>query len=125
MQIKVITKFDCTNTGVTGKFHQDNNTQDAMASWEKARNQQRNFETITQVIGLFTQLENISDVTQSDMTWQFTFSTEFEGVFRNHDSEFGLLYSACQGVPMIINLNEINNIGNTLTPHFNIWFDHC
>ena len=58
------TLFDITATGVTGHFkttrvpYVDQAGQEIVdqATWNRSRNQQRNWETLTQILGLRTQL---------------------------------------------------------------------
>jgi hypothetical protein len=133
MRIKIITKFDCTNTGVTGNFKSSrlplttlqNVTVTSAEQWHHARNQQRNWEAITQFIGLYTQLLSITSTqyNNSDHTWSFEFETEFEGIFRDGVDDLGLLYSSCDGIPMLVGLSEQPDIGRTLRPRENIWFE--
>ena len=133
MRIKIVTKFDCTNTGVTGNYRSSrlplktlqNHSIETESDWQRARNQQRNWEAITQFIGLYTQLLSIT-TTQFDstlQTWSFEFETEFEGIFRDGVEDLGLLYSSCQGIPMVTGLAEQPDIGRTLKPRENIWFE--
>jgi nucleoside-diphosphate-sugar epimerase len=70
MKIYCETVFDITATGVTGHFkssripfidHAGHKITDS-DSWNRARNQQRNWETLTQLIQLRTQIDNIVKV---------------------------------------------------------------
>ena len=67
MRFVVQTFFDITATGVTGHYkparvpfrdHAGNVITDE-SDWGRARNQQRNWETLTQILGLRTQLFRI------------------------------------------------------------------
>lgn len=120
LRVKITTKFDCTATGVTGHFRDGNPIQ-----WTKRRNQQRNYETLTQIIGLYTQPQNLSlpmyNVEKN--TWSFDFETEFEGIFRTGTDELGVLKQSCVGTPMIVGLDEQAGIALTLIPEQNIWFE--
>ena len=66
------TFFDITATGVTGHYKSSrvpfndlsNVTIEDERSWNYARNQQRNWETITQLIGLRTQISQIENPTK-------------------------------------------------------------
>lgn len=120
MRVRVTTKFNCTDTGVTGRYKTGNADQ-----WNNDRNQQRNFESITQIIGLYTQLQNLSRVKQdtASNTWWFEFDTEFEGIFRTGTDELGVLNDSCMGTPMMVGLGETSNIERTLMPNQNIWFE--
>lgn len=120
LRVKITTKFDCTATGVTGYFRTGNHD-----VWLKHRNQQRNFETLTQIIGLYTQPQNLSlPVYHTDKgTWCFEFETEFEGIFRTGTDELGVLKQSCRGTPMITGLDERSELELTLIPDQNIWFE--
>lgn len=119
-RIKVQTKFDCTTTGVTGHFrHGDTVT------WHKQRNQQRNYETLTQIIGLYTQPQNLTpaEYDAQSQTWTFVFEIEFEGVFRTGTDELGILKQTCRGTPMVTGLDESIDLGCQLDPDCNVWFE--
>lgn len=120
MRVKVTTKFNCTDTGVTGRYKSGNIDQ-----WNVQRNQQRNFESITQIIGLYTQLQNLTNVVHvsETNTWKFEFETEFEGIFRTGLDELGVLNDTCKGTPMMVGLGESSDVGRTLNPGQNIWFE--
>ena len=92
IKVKVQTLFDITATGVTGHYRpargpfcdrtgQEINNAD---TWNRARNQQRNWETLTQLISLRTQIDNVVEPVQNQEEWYFEFTTETE-VF-NDDS---------------------------------------
>ena len=112
-RIRVTTQFDCTATGVTGHFRQnvlpfrDQEGQHIhdQTAWNRSRNQQRNWETILQIIGLYTQAQDISITEKTDKGWRFEFSTEFDDVFSERGDPLGLLKTACRGVPMFYDLD--------------------
>lgn len=132
MKIRVETYFDCTATGITGHYKpsripcrdQADQLIEDETSWHRSRNQQRNLETITQLIGLYTQLENLTEpVYNKDLeTWSFSFETEFNGVFAMPDDELGLLKQQAHNIPMIIGLNESKTKVSHLESNVNIWF---
>jgi len=114
MKILCETSFDITATGVTGRYRatrlpfQDRagrmiETED---HWNRSRNQQRNWESITQVLGLRTQALNLTDPVQENQHWHFDFEIEADSVYGSPDQPFELLYADCEGVPMILNLDE-------------------
>lgn len=129
-RIRVTTRFDCTATGVTGHFRantlpfQDREGQDIQdqTAWNRSRNQQRNWETILQIIGLYTQAQDISTTEKTDQGWCFEFSTEFDDVFSDRGDTLGLLKSACRGVPMFSDLDSVPRT-HMLDPDSNIEFD--
>jgi hypothetical protein len=133
MKVLCRTLFDCTVTGTTGHFrvsevpYQDRagHTINDIQQWNRSRNQQRNYETLLQIIGLRTQPENISAPTVNNSTWEFTFETDSEFVFAK-DGEadpFANLLIDCNGVPMMTGLDETPTPGPVLVPLKNIWFE--
>ena len=133
MKIVCKTLFDCTYTGVTGNFRagqipfvskagieiQDQN------DWIKARNQQRNWETLLQIISLNAQPEILTTPKKVNDAWQFEFTVESGDVFGLSGSTDPLagLKQNCNGVPMITGLEQVNNIDSMLKQDQNIWFD--
>ena len=113
-RICVTTQFDCTATGVTGHFRpntlpfNDSEGQliDNEITWNRSRNQQRNWETILQIIGLYTQAQDITPTEHTESGWCFEFSTDFDDVFSSQGDPLGLLKSACRGVPMFYDLDH-------------------
>jgi len=100
--------------------------------WQRARNQQCNFDTILQLISLRSQPEDITDPKllkiqfkefdkfgflfeneTSDDTyncWSFDFSISHQSVFDDGISELGCLYVDCDSVPMILIGTEWNKL---------------
>jgi hypothetical protein len=93
----------------------------------KERNQQRNFETVCQLLGLRTQLFNISNVWRMEdiavaqfkfgsfylgdlgfkyNVWSFSFSIEFDEVYRLNDDPYGTIKNDFVYVPAIVGLDE-------------------
>ena len=145
-KIRCSTLFDITQTGV------DNHNR--TVAWPyvtrtglsignqgdllRARNQQRNFDTIIQVLSMRTQPMNISApnqlddqdpaawgfgiIAQSARVWTFTFDVESEGIWDRDSDELYWLRTDSEGVPMILNLTEtvvtepwINSVGPMIT----------
>jgi hypothetical protein len=136
MKILCRTLFDCSLTGITGSFRssevpfKDRASQDILSQqdWNRSRNQQRNYETLTQIFGLRTQPQNITRPVKVNHAWQFEFESESEGVFDVYgdlDPLAGLKLD-CDGVPMILNLTESKDVAPTIRTQGsqqNIWFD--
>jgi len=126
--ICVLTDFDCRPTGVTGHFRTNvlpfvdraDQSITNFESWNSSRNQQRNWETLLQLIGLYTQPQSISDIRMKNGRWEFEFETEFDDVFRLNDDPVGLLKQACRGVPIINYVQQ--QLTALLQPDVNIWF---
>jgi len=126
--ICVLTDFDCRPTGVTGHFRTNvlpfvdriDQTITNFDSWNSSRNQQRNWETLLQLIGLYTQPQSISDIRMKNGRWEFEFETEFDDVFRLNEDPVGLLKQACRGVPIINYVQQ--QLTALLQPDVNIWF---
>jgi hypothetical protein len=126
---KCTTLFDITATGVTGHFKSarvpftdsTGNIIENINDWNYARNQQRNWETLTQIISLRSQVKDITLPKYANNTWTFEFTTETPGAYGT-ESHPTLLELDCDGVPMIIDLNNISEIDNQLIAKKNIWF---
>ena len=132
MRITVATQFDCTATGVTGLFRQAQLPMTDRAGqavtneqeWNRSRNQQRNFETLLQLVGLYTQPLELSKPEYNCNTglWTFEFDVEFEGIFATESDSLGRLTQQAQGVPMITGLLEPAQLTRQLIPDVNIFF---
>jgi hypothetical protein len=135
MKVLCRTLFDCTFTGVTGHFRaqqlpyttKSGLRLETIEDWNRARNQQRNWESLLQIASLRTQPMNVVYPTKHKDGWHFEFEVEAEGVL---SSEFGSddlagLVGDCEGVPMVTGLNEAEAITATLHAqgvNQNIWF---
>ena len=133
MRFSCKTLFDITSTGVTGHYKSarvpfiDLSGKEIFdeKSWNHARNQQRNWETLTQLIGLRTQISTLDIPERHKITWTFEFEVETPYVFGPEDNPTEMLLADCNGVPMLVDLGNIKN----LTPFLivsgddqNIWF---
>ena len=124
MKIQVKTSFDITPTGVTGHFRPTrlpfhdlsgqsiNNEHD----WNRARNQQRNLETITQLLSLRTQIDNVTRPVFDNDHWSFEFEVESDTIFALADDPLGVIKDDCYGVPMLLSTEP--TLGSD-----NIWFE--
>ena len=135
MKFACQTLFDITATGVTGHCKvtrmpfRDSAGQVIrdIESWNRSRNQQRNWETLTQILSLRTQLFALTSPIQ-DQTgtrWMFEFETETNGIYGPESDPVLVLRSDAVGVPMIRELNndpDIDTILVTEGPRQNIWF---
>jgi hypothetical protein len=134
MKIQCRTLFDITQTGITGHFKPSQLPFDDRAgqlitdlkTWTYSRNQQRNLETISQLLQLRTQIFDLSNPDEHNGYWSFEFEVEFEGIYQLNNDEFGILKQDCDGVPMIVGLGE----KYTVTPSLitdgsqqNVWFE--
>lgn len=122
MKIVCSTLFDITATGITGHFKPsrvpftDSNGQviHNELEWHRARNQQRNWETISQLISLRTQVFDASSPVEDNGSWTFEFEVETPQVFSDGVNELGLLLTDCNDVPMVTNLNETKTQSRSL-----------
>jgi len=133
MRFSCKTLFDITATGVTGHYKSSRvpftdvsgkNIVDER-SWNHARNQQRNWETITQLIGLRTQIAKLDNPTQVDGMWNFGFEVDTPYVYGPEENPTEMLLSDCAGVPMLVQLGDNDNITPFLVVdgvNQNIWF---
>jgi hypothetical protein len=132
MKFRCLTTFDITATGVTGHFKtnripfedKNNNEISNIESWNRARNQQRNWETITQIISLRTQITEITEPKESDKMWYFTFTAESPGAYGTAENPTAILFNDCADVPMIVDLASGGITGALIThdEDQNIWF---
>ena len=135
MKVLCRTLFDCTYTGVTGHFrpHQLPYTTksgvrlETAEDWNLARNQQRNWESILQIISLRTQPMNIVLPKKQPDGWHFAFEVEAEGVLSSEigSDDLAGLTGDCEGVPMVTGLEEAEIVTATLHArgtNQNIWF---
>jgi len=128
IQIECHTRFDITATGVRNhhKIHQSFRRDEQghavpdPREWTRARNQQRNWDTVNQIISLRCLPENITlphRVTDSAGThWRFSFDIPDAAAVANAQDPVGLLVSDCRDVPMITGLDEDSGIGTVLDP---------
>jgi hypothetical protein len=135
MKYAVQTFFDITATGITGHYKpsrvpfrdQSGNLILDAESWNRARNQQRNWETLTQILGLRTQLFRLTyPMTDSfNRSWMFEFETETDNIYGTNDDLTRVLRSDSEGVPMLLGLNnrpEMQPWLVTQGAEQNIWF---
>lgn len=129
------TRFDITATGVTGHCKatampfRDRAGQVIadVEAWNRSRNQQRNWETLTQILSLRTQLFDIS-LPEKDIrgaSWMFEFETEQDGVFGDLIDPVSVLREDAEGVPMLLDLDNRPDLMPVLRTHGaeqNIWF---
>ena len=136
MKIRCKTLFDCSPTGITGHFRpgqipfndETGKSIHNIEDWSFARNQQRNLETIMQMISLRAQPAIIEKPTAHNGTWEFVFEVESAGVYSltGNLDDLGALVSECEGIPMILHLTEtLVSVSKMITqgPDQNIWFE--
>jgi len=137
-KIRCTTNFDITATGVRSHFKishvpfVDNNGNNIVDvnTWNKARNQQRNWETIIQVISLRTLPENIMPpvaiTKNNEKHWQFEFEINDITTLTTNNNTFNELLADCHDVPMLTNLDESSRVDTSLKglgDKINIWFE--
>jgi hypothetical protein len=123
IKINVLTLFDITATGVTGHFKSARLSYTA-DTWIRARNQQRNYETLTQLINLRTQIMSMTTPALDNNAWTFQFESE-SNVWDDGIDPVGVLKQDCNGVPMLKELDNDPDIDSVLVvtgPRQNIWF---
>lgn len=135
LQIQCTTRFDITVTEVRNNFsrsrlpfHDANGKLiNDPTAWNRARNQQRNWETINQVISLRTLPENITvsrKTNKEDQAWwTFEFFIEQPASIESNGNPVGLLCLDCNGVPMLTGLDEDSDQDGMLIPGVNIQFE--
>lgn len=134
MRVRCRTTFDITVTGVRGNFNanrlpfQDHTGREISdeSAWHRARNQQRNWETINQLISLRTLPHSITDSRRVAVTdvamWEFEFTLDQDTALARGDDVFGSARTDCRGVPMITDLEETPGQIALLEVDRNIWF---
>jgi len=135
MRFVVQTFFDITATGVTGHYKParvpfrdySGNVITDESDWSRARNQQRNWETLTQILGLRTQLFRIQEpmIDASNRAWMFEFETESDNIYGTDDDLTAVLRADAEGVPMLLGLDnrpEMSTVLVTQGKNQNIWF---
>lgn len=131
MKIICLTDFDITATGVSGNHSKnrlpfvDNSGEhiNDINQWNRSRNRQRNWETLQQILNLRTLLEDISIPQKVGNRWQFDFVIERASSIELSGDPLGALKIDCQGVPMILGLDEASNLDRYLIPGKNIFFE--
>jgi len=133
MKFSCKTFFDITATGITGHYKSsripfkdkaDQSIENEIL-WNRSRNQQRNWETITQLLSMRTQIFDLTIPKKIKNVWEFEFEVEAVGVFESQDNPVGILLIDADGVPMLTGLTEKQGIGPVLVPkgeNQNIWF---
>ena len=97
-------------------------------SWNYARNQQRNWETLNQLISLRTQPVSVTSLGHNNGVWSFEFEVESGLVYSElgQENDITVLVNECDGVPMITGLAETltkETVLITQGSDQNIWFD--
>lgn len=133
MKIQLKTTVDITATGTTHRKWQDIEYTDnagqhinSQESWGRSRNQQRNWETVVQLLGLRSQPINLAVPklvdSQSNKTWITTFEVETPDVFLLGADRLALLKQDFDSVPIMHNLTETADAGSMFVINGNIWF---
>ena len=133
MRFSCQTFFDITATGVTGHYKssrvpfsdRSGKIIDTEISWNRSRNQQRNWETLTQLISMRTQIFELEMPVKIEGKWHFEFEVETPDVFGTQDNPVGLLLKDTAGVPMLIDLDNPIDLIPILVVNGNnqnIWF---
>ena len=135
--IQCRTLFDITVTGVRNHTanarlpFQDQAGQPVTTErdWIRSRNQQRNWETVNQILSLRTLPENatvpVIKATDRGREWQFEFDIPDLAAVSEGDRALSLLLQDCESVPMITGLGETATLAPALCtqePAANVWF---
>ena len=128
------TLFDITRTGVKHAFNAGRLPfRDASGqmitdhrTWMLARNQQRNWETLLQLLSLRTQPVDVGDPSLwlgGEVWWAFEFGVEDPAALALGDRPWGQIEQDCAMVPMLIGLREQVTVTPMLIPGINIVFE--
>jgi hypothetical protein len=112
--IECSTRFDITATGVLGQYKENREIQNQAdgstivnrEAWLRARNQQRNWETMNQIIALRCLPENIQMPRRDGDIWRFEFDIDSLAAVSDQPGDLEFLRRDAQGVPMILGLGE-------------------
>ena len=137
--------FDISATGVTGHIKnmvfpmvtKTGLTINDQRELSNARNRQRNFDTILQLLGLRTQIFNITEpvLIENDSTrfnnhnkyWMFSFEIEPQAQWSVDGDDFWMLKQDSDGTPMIVGLGEeqgLNPVIDATSDNPNIIYYH-
>ena len=126
MRIICRTRFDITATGVRNSFYKNRADAADTVAWTRSRNQQRNWETVNQIISLRTLPTNITPpkrVTQTgENLWIFEFDIEQPATVGTDEDPVGMLKADCRDVPMLTGLDEDPGLDGVLIVNTNIEF---
>jgi hypothetical protein len=114
INIRCYTLFDITKTNITNRRPPPDSSLEEAKAWQEKRNTQCNLDTITQVISIRAQPENLTDPVRKEITnsvfgtelspthyWTFDFAINYAQVFTDSSGDLGALFSDCNNVPMI------------------------
>jgi hypothetical protein len=134
MRVRCCTYFDITATGVKNHYRPSygafrdaagNSISDSV-TWNRARNQQRNWETVNQLISLRALPVEITTpvvTTEQDRkVWTFDFSIEQDGALTVGDDAVGALIQDSYMIPMLTGLGETPTEDKFLSADANIFF---
>jgi hypothetical protein len=134
MRVRCCTYFDITATGVKNHYRPSHgpfwdaagNSISDSVTWNRARNQQRNWETVNQLISLRALPVDITTpvVTQDQdrNVWTFEFSIEQDGALTVGDDVVGALIQDSYMIPMLTGLGETPTEDKFLSADANIFF---
>ena len=131
--IRCRTLFDITATGTRGGFRnmQPGQLDDSgrvindLAQWHRSRNQQRNWETLNQIISLRCLPHEIQRPRRENHAWEFSFRVDNLAALSN-ERVLGALINDCGNVPMILGLDEqpgLTPFLQGLGAETNVWFE--
>jgi hypothetical protein len=129
--IRCETRFDITATGVLGQYRNDHmlSSRESPGShnsqWMRARNQQRNWDTMNQIISLRCLPYDIQLPRREGDFWLFEFSIDNLASVCDQPGDLEYLRRDAHGVPMIVGLEETQQIDpmiQTLCPNANTVF---
>ena len=116
--IECSTGFDITATGVLGQYKENREIQNQAdgstivnrEAWLRARNQQRNWETMNQIIALRCLPENIQMPRRDGDIWRFEFDIDSLAAVSDQPGDLEFLRRDADGVPMILGLEEATGL---------------
>lgn len=120
--IRCSTRFDITPTGVLGQYRENREVLDQArgdvirdrAAWLRARNQQRNWDTMNQIIALRCLPERIQAPRRMGEMWQFEFDVPDLAAVSAQPGDLEFLRRDAHGVPMILGLDEAPDLDSMI-----------
>lgn len=126
MLITCRTRFDITASGVRSNFNKNRMAAADEKRWAHDRNQQRNWETINQIISLRTLPTDITVPQRIQIDgktfWEFKFEVEQPATIESNGDPVGILKADCRDVPMLTGLDEDTGVDGVLIVDTNIEF---
>lgn len=78
--------------------------------WYHIVNQQRNWDTVQQLLDLRTQVESITEPKKTENLWQFEFCVDLQKIHSNPGQALEIMTEDFHSVPIILDLDETGDL---------------